>query len=121
MFTSLFLATAHAQLSLPGQVAAVSNPAKILTFICTVLFSYLFTAAIFISIFFVLIAAYRYLTSSGNADQVSLASKTLLYAAVGVAIAILARSVPVIVGTFVAGQINLDPCPAGQTTTTSTT
>ncbi len=119
-----FIPEALAQLPLPAVVDPVSSAPKVLTFACTVLFKWLFTIAILISIVFVLIAAYRYMTSEGDPGKLQTANKTLIYVAIGIAVAILARSVPVIVGSFIANELTLDPCasettPAGNTTSST--
>lgn len=72
----------------------------IITFICMI-FSYAFFALLLAAIGFVLYAAFNYLTSAGNPDKVTLANRTLIFAAVAIAVALLARAVPVIVGNFV--------------------
>lgn len=117
----LVIASAYAQLPLPKQVETVSGGSKILDFICNTVLSWLFTAAILFSVLMVLIAAFRYMTSGGDSTKVKLASNTLVFAAIGIAVAILARTLPVLVGSIVTRDLNLDPCPAGGTTGSSTT
>ena len=63
--------------------------------------SWIFTILIFLAVIFVLYAAWLYLTAAGEPEKVSKANKTLLYAAIAVAVAILARSLPGLVGTIV--------------------
>jgi hypothetical protein len=123
IFSYLVIATAYAQLPLPPRVDKVTNTSKIITFLCDTVLSWIFTAAIILSIVMVLIAAFRYMTSAGDATKVKLATNMLIFAAVGVAVAILARTLPILVGSLVAQSLTLDPCPAagGQTTTTTTT
>ncbi len=50
-----------------------------------------------------LFGAYKYLTSSGDEQKVSSAHKTLTYAAVGIAVAILAAGFPNLVSFIVGG------------------
>jgi hypothetical protein len=76
---------------------------------------WLFTAAIIFSIIMALVAGYRYMTSAGDPAKVTLANNTLIYVAIGVAVAILARTVPILVGSVVAGSARLDPCGPGTT------
>ena len=61
---------------------------------------YIFNIALIVGVFMALVAAYRYLTSGGEPTKVSEAHKTITYAAVGIAVAILAGSVPFLVGSF---------------------
>ena len=64
------------------------------------LLDYLFTLALIVGIIMALVAAYKYLTSSGDPTKVSEAHKTLTYAAVGIAVAIFAGSFPLLVGSL---------------------
>jgi hypothetical protein len=66
--------------------------------ICTVLI-WMFWGLLVLGTIMVLVGAYIYVTSSGEPAKVSKASKTLLYAAIGIAIAIIAKGVPSIVGS----------------------
>lgn len=59
-----------------------------------------FTFLIIISIVFVLFAAYKYLGSAGDPERVKGAKHTLIYAAVAVAVAIVAKGVPLLLFDF---------------------
>lgn len=85
---------------LPGPDAtSITAQGGIVRFICMV-FSYAFFALLLAAVGFVLYAAYNYLTSGGDPGKVATANKTLIFAAVAVAVALLARAVPVIIGNF---------------------
>lgn len=116
MFSLFSIPTAYAQLALPPVVEPVASGGTLLNFICTFVFSWMFTAAIILAIVLVLVAAFKYMTAAGAPDKITSANKTLVLVAVGIAVAILARSVPIIVGSFVAKDVNLDPCSAQGTT-----
>ncbi len=119
-FVSLFtISVAHAQLKLPGVVSTVSSGSTLIKFICVVVFSWIFIGAILLAILLTLVAAYKYLTSAGDPAKVKAAGQTLVFVAVGLAVAILARSIPIIVGSFLVKGLKLDPC-ASQTTTPPT-
>lgn len=60
---------------------------------------WLFTAAIIFSIVVVLLAAYDYMRSSGDPALVKSATNRLVYVAIGIAVALLARTVPVLIGS----------------------
>jgi len=75
----------------------------IIKVLCPIL-NYLFTIALIVGILMALVAAYKYLTSSGDATKVSEAHKTLTYAAIGIAVAILAGSFPLLVGSLLGWQ-----------------
>jgi hypothetical protein len=91
---------AFAQITLPTGITDISGiyggPSSI---VCSIL-TWIFILAIVLSVVFVLVAAYRYLFSGGETEARAKAGKTLTYAAVGVAIAILARGFPAIVSTL---------------------
>jgi uncharacterized membrane protein len=70
----------------------------------------LFTLAVIFSVLFVLIAAFNYITSQGNSEKVEVATKSILYVMIGLAIAILARSTPAIVADIVGVQSISDSC-----------
>jgi fumarate reductase subunit D len=96
---------ALAQGTLPPSPIVDVNGFK--TFICTTLVGWMFTFLIVLAIIFILIAAYKYLTAAGDPEKVKSASHTLIYAAIAVAVALLARGIPLIVGTFVGGNANV--------------
>ena len=70
--------------------------------ICSILL-WVFWLLIVLVILFVLIAAFKYLTSGGEPEKVKAASHMLLYAAVAVVVALLAKGLPTLVGNFVGG------------------
>jgi fumarate reductase subunit D len=69
------------------------------------LLSWLFALFILAAIFFVLWAAFKYLTSGGDPSKVGEATNRLIFAAVAIAVALLAASVQFIVGDL----IGVDP------------
>ncbi len=77
------------------------------TFICTTVVGWIFTGLVVLAIIFILIAAFKYLTSGGSEENVHAAGQMLIYAAVAIAVALLARGIPLIVGTFVGGNANV--------------
>lgn len=68
-------------------------------FVCKAV-NWIFTFLILIAIIFALIAAFKYLTAAGDPEKVKGASHTLIYAAVAVGVGIIAKGVPLIVGSF---------------------
>lgn len=72
---------------------------------CTV-FSWMFYFLVVLAVIFIVIAAYKYLTAAGNPEKVKGATSTLLYAAIAVGVALLARAIPVVVGDFLTGSGN---------------
>lgn len=111
------LTSAFAQLPLPGVVQPVQDTGKVMDLICLIL-SWIFTAAIVLSIVIVLMAAFKYMTAAGDPEKLKTAHKMLMYVAVGVAVAILARTIPILVGSFFGqGPGGLSPCPGGASST----
>jgi hypothetical protein len=71
----------------------------VLNFVCTI-FSWMFYFLIVLAIVFVVIAAYKYLFSGGSPEKTKGAQNALLYAAIAVAVALLAKGIPSIVASF---------------------
>lgn len=72
----------------------------VLSLLCQV-FTWAFYILIILAVIFVLVAAFRYLTAAGDPEKVKGAGNTLLYAAVAIGVALLARAVPLIIGSFI--------------------
>lgn len=70
--------------------------------LCTT-FGWLFYGLIALSVVMIVIAGYNYVTAGDNAEKVSKANKMILYAAVGIAVALIAKAVPLIVSNFLGG------------------
>lgn len=62
--------------------------------------NYLFTISLVVGIGAALWAAFQYMTAGGDSNKVSGAHKTLTYAAIGIAVALLAGSVPGLVASL---------------------
>jgi hypothetical protein len=91
--------------------AGILSVQGVLNFMCT-LFDWAFYFLIALAVVFGIVAAFKYLTSSGEAEKVKSAGSTLLYAAIAVAVALLARGVPLIVGSFLGASGNIGACGA---------
>ena len=59
--------------------------------------NWIFSILIILAVVFVLVGAYKYLFAAGESEKVKSANKTLMYAAIAIAVALLAWSVPAIV------------------------
>jgi heme/copper-type cytochrome/quinol oxidase subunit 2 len=66
--------------------------------------AFMFFLALAIGIIFVLVAAFKYLTSGGDASKVSEAHHAVTYAAIGFAVAIIANGVPAVVSSILGGS-----------------
>jgi hypothetical protein len=71
---------------------------------------YVFTAAIIITIIFVLLAGIKYIVHGSDPGKIAEAHKQLMWAAIGFAIAIIARTMPFIIATVLGDPNLLDPC-----------
>ena len=69
--------------------------------------NYLFTIAMVVGIGAALWAAFQYRTAGGDTSKVSGAHKTLTYAAVGIAVALLAGSVPGLVASLLDTTVDI--------------
>jgi hypothetical protein len=92
LFLMLLPALAGAQVVSP--VRSVQDVIdKVLCPVATLLYS----VALVVGIMMAIVAAYKYLFSGGNPEAVRSAHKALTYAAIGIAVAIIASGVPIIV------------------------
>lgn len=68
--------------------------------------AYTFAAFIFmISIIMVLVAAFTFVSAGGSAEKATAARSTLVFAVIGIAVALLAFTVPAIVVSFFGGAV----------------
>lgn len=79
--------------------APITSVQGIVNIMCKA-FDYLFYGLIALSIVVVVIAAFNYVLANGDAEKVSKANKMILYAMIGIAVALLAKGIPLIVGSF---------------------
>jgi hypothetical protein len=96
--------------------AAVSTPSAPITsvqglvnLLCTI-FGWLFYGLIALSLIMIIVAGFNYVTAGDNSEKVSKATKMILYAAIGIGVALLAKAVPLIVGNFLGASGNLGAC-----------
>jgi len=99
--SSLLPLSALAQVNVPNSpitsVNAIIGPTGLL---CK-FFGILFAVLIILAVIFVIVAAFKYLTAAGDPEKVKSANHQLIYAAVAVVVALIARGVPLIVGSFI--------------------
>lgn len=76
----------------------------------TDIFTVIFTGAMIISAFIVLIAGIRYITGQGDSKKVGEVHQTLLWAAIGVAVALFAKGFPFLIATIVGATITAPAC-----------
>lgn len=99
-----FLALAQGGSGIVTEVPLPSNAPR--TFegfigIFNTLINWFFTILLIVAIIYILLAAYNYLTAAGDDDKVKKAHKMLIYAVVGIAVALLAQGVRFVVAQLV--------------------
>jgi hypothetical protein len=95
----MLLPTAHAA---PIQSAPEVSITSVGGVLCYIVYGFdlMFWFLIALSAVMVVVGAYNYLTSQGDSEKVSKGTKTLMWAAIAVAVALIAKNVPTIVGSF---------------------
>ncbi|MBI2642610.1 MAG: hypothetical protein HYW97_02085 [Candidatus Wildermuthbacteria bacterium] len=63
--------------------------------------NWVFAVFITISIIYIVLAAFQFVTGGGKPEEVSLARQKLIYAVIGIAIALLARALPIVLRNVV--------------------
>jgi uncharacterized membrane protein len=101
----LFPALAFAQ----TPTVKISTVSGLVSLICVV-FGWMFYTLIALSLVVILMAAFNYVTAGDNSEKVSKANRMILYAAIGIAVAILAKGLPLIVGDFLSASGSLAAC-----------
>ncbi len=76
------------------------------------LINWIFTILLILAVFFILFAAFKYLTAGGDNEKIGSAHKILVYAVVAIAVALLAQGV-----RFVVAQLVGVPIQSAGTTT----
>jgi Type IV secretion system pilin len=87
----------------------INSVQGLLNLMCTI-FGWMFYGLIAVSIIMILVAGFNYVTAGDNAEKVGKANKIILYAAIGIAVALLAKAVPAIVASFIGAQGTLSSC-----------
>ncbi|HVO28549.1 MAG TPA: hypothetical protein VMT81_01020 [Candidatus Paceibacterota bacterium] len=89
-----------------GQITSIQG---VLNTVCVV-FSWLFYFLVALAVIFIIVAAFKYLTAAGDPEKVKGAGSTLLYAAIAVGVALLARAIPLIVASFLGASGSIGTC-----------
>lgn len=89
--------------------SGITNPENLITKLCG-LMGWLFTFIVVFAILAILIAAFRYVTANGDQEAVEGANKALVYAAVAVALAVVAKAVPYVVIGFLSNDSVAPKC-----------
>ncbi len=84
--------------------ANISSMSGVLTSLCSI-FTWIFILLLILAGIFILIAAFKYLTASGDPEKVKAAGTMLIYTAVAVGVALLARAIPFVVANFLGSSV----------------
>jgi hypothetical protein len=93
----------------PPPSVGINSVQSVLDLFCTV-FGWMFYFLVALAVIFGAVAAFRFLTSSGESEKIKNARNTLLYAAIAVAVALLARAIPLIVADFLGANGDVGAC-----------
>ena len=101
LLTAGLPAVAFAQAHVPGadQTLLANGPSGVVSLIETIT-NWVFTILLVLAVLFILFAAFKYLTSGGG-EEVGKAHKMLIYAAVAIAVAFLAKGIVFVVAELV--------------------
>ncbi len=87
-------------LASPVYAGAISTPGDLKNILCITVFGWMFVFLIVLSSIMALIGGYFYVTSGGDPEKVSRATKTLMYSVIGIVVAFAARAIPQLVGNL---------------------
>ncbi len=105
----LFGSLASGALGATAPTNIITSPSDVTNLFCGALL-WMFWGLLVLSIAMFLVGGYFYATSAGDAEKVGKATKTLTYAAIGVAIALVAQGIPLIVGSVFGVTSGLNAC-----------
>lgn len=95
------LASPIAVLAAPAQAITTITDVNQVMRIITNVIDWIAGIFLAVSIFFVLYAGWLYLNSAGSEDKVKDAKNQLIYSAVGIAVALIAYSLPTLIENFI--------------------
>ncbi len=111
-FTVLSFAYAAGDIPAP-QVTNITNGSTLVANVLCPIINAFFWILIGISILMILWAAYLYITAQEDSEKVSRATKTITYAAVGIAVALISQAVPPLVGSILGSNGYINGCSFG--------
>jgi len=90
IMTPVYATTTQGLITQPGQVVGFINKVG----------DWFFTILMAVAGVFIILAAWTFLTAGGNPDNVTKARQMLIYAAVGIAVGVLAKGIPYLIENF---------------------
>ena len=100
--------TARLPITCPGECKFGAVGAENCGFCCTLntvytVTDWVFFALMAVAVFMIILAGFKFVTGGDNPENVKTARQMILYAAVGIAVALLARAVPTLVRFILSG------------------
>jgi len=89
-----------------AQTLTIDNPQDVNSKILCPIAGYMFYILIGLSTIMILYAGFQYITAGGDSEKVGDATKTITYAAVGIAVALIAKAFPNIVASILGQTVN---------------
>ena len=80
----------------------ITDPQDIVDLIETVT-NWVFTIVMLLAVLFIILAAFFYITAAGNPETIGKGKTMLIYALVGIAVALIARGLPLLIQAFLEG------------------
>ncbi len=91
---------ALAQVPPTPPVAPITSYVGVINLLNTIT-NWLFAILIALAVIFIIIAAFKYLTAGGDPEKVKSANHSLIYAVVAIAVAIVAKAIPLLVKNII--------------------
>lgn len=104
IFSIINIAYAQGRIVSPNKINGLSSEGGIIKYACGAA-EWVFAAAMILSIVFVLLAGIQYMRSGGDPGKVKEATSKLVYAAIGVAVALVAFTFPSLIGTLISTNV----------------
>lgn len=84
--------------------SGVQNLSGVLSSLCAI-FGWAFIGLLVLAGIFIIFAGFKYLTAAGDPEKVKGAGTMLMYTAIAIAVALLARAVPLVVASFLGTSV----------------
>jgi magnesium-transporting ATPase (P-type) len=82
--------------SFAAETKLIDTPAKVIG-VFTRITNWLFTGLMIMSVIMLIVAGYKYLFSGGSEENTGAARKTIVYAVIGIAVAMVSKAVPFLI------------------------
>ena len=99
------MAAAQSQVNIVTLPTNVSKIEQLLGKVCDII-NLLFTVLLIVAVIFIVLAAFTYVTGGGDPENVSKASRQILWAVVAVVVATFAKILPVVASNFLATGVS---------------